>query len=221
MSNQLSALIDKGQLSYGAGHLFGGSKLQALLDAHAPIDLTDRSWLPALGHASDLGRTQGITITKDISKIDLTTVDDGERPADRGTQSFMWRVAANMTDIGIVKLSELVQGVAIERYSNRNLKRIAFTDALYELDSEIQIPVLFRLYRRGQLSSRPMDNLLFFQMAPDQDSAESSFTSGDQRIYPVQLLAYKSLEFTMYDPATGDHMPLHGTSFAYGSTESE
>lgn len=220
MSNQLSAFLDKDKLSYGAGRLFGGPALQALLDAHAPLDLTDRSWLPEIGHASDLGRTQGITITKDISKIDLTTADDGERPADRGLQSLMWRVTANLADAGIVKLAEVTQGMTIERYTNGNLKRIAMTDDVFELDSERYTPILFRLYRRGVLSTRPMDNILFFQMAPNQDSVESSFTSGDQRIYAIELLAYKSLSFTMYDPDTGDHIPLHGTTFMYGSTES-
>lgn len=220
MSELLSALTDKGSLSYGAGHLFGGTHLQTLIDQQGNLDLTDRSWLPAIGHASDMGRSQGITITKDMSKIDLTTADDGERPADRGVQMFMFRVAANMTDIGITKLAEVSQGIEIERYLDGKLKRFVFTDRIYELDTEVQIPVLFRLYRRGVLSRRPLDNILFFAMAPDQDSSESSFTSGDQRTAQIQLLAYKSLEFTMYDPSTGDHMPLHGTSFMYGSTES-
>ena len=76
-----SMLSDKGLLSYGPGRCFFGPTLDAAIPD--PLDLTDLSWLPEIGHSSDLGRTQGITIKPSVSKIELKTADDGERPADK------------------------------------------------------------------------------------------------------------------------------------------
>lgn len=208
-----SLFSDKGELSYGAGRGFFGPELTALIPA-SPIDFTDMSWLPEIGHASDLGRTQGITIRDAISKIDLTTADDGERPADRGIQSHTWTVELSLADAGIKKITQSKQGLEIERYdSNNKIKRFIMTDRTFQRDSQVLAPFLFRAYRDGVLSTNPFDNILLFKVASNSEDSELAFTSGDQRIYPIQFLAYKQLVEIFQDGTR--QVPLHGTSFAW------
>lgn len=213
-----SMLSDKGLLSYGPGRCFFGPTLDAAIPD--PLDLTDMSWLPEIGHSSDLGRTQGITIKPSVSKIELKTADDGERPADKAISAHTWNIELALADAGIVKIAQSVQGIELERYGNGNIKRIMFTDRTYQRDSEVQAAFLFRLYRNGVLSRNPMDNILFFAAAPSTEEAEMAYNSGDQRVLPISFLVYKSLDFAFTD-GDGNSVPLHGTSFAWEESESE
>lgn len=209
-------LLDKGILSYGPARAFYGPSLAAILPD--PLDLTDLSWLPEIGHDSDLGRTQGITLKRAIAKMELKTADDGERPADKAIQSDMISAELALADAGIVKIAEAVQGVENESYDSGRFKGTHLTNRLFQRDSQIVQPFLMRLYRDGVLSDRPSDNLLMYRGAASTEDSENAYTSGDQRVYPVSFLFYVDPDRYILDGTR--RVTLHG-SFLQWLDESE
>jgi len=144
------------------------------------------------GDNIDLGETDSIVVTLNVSKIELRTSQAGDRPADRAVSAQVYQVRAGLARATAERLAKIVQGFKIETNSAGEIVRIWGSKVVGQRDSSIWKQLTFKEYEDGVPSTDPLRIVNFPNAAPMTESTELTYDATTQRFYGVMFEVYES-----------------------------
>lgn len=170
---------------------FFGSTLLALGPANLYIDAPVETGDP--GANTSLGGTQGMTITKQVNKVDLFYDQYGDSPANRVSTGQALQVKAGLVQTSLEILQAILQGFSWYDETGGISSGFAWTDTLYQSDRDITKVLKIAIIDPATGSeSTDGDDIIFIpEIAPMVDT-EVAYDAGTQRVFNTTLQAYKS-----------------------------
>jgi len=144
------------------------------------------------GDETDIGGTDQITITMQISKIELRESQGGDRPSDRAVSAQIYQISCGLSRATIERLEKIVQGFHVEEDSAGDPIRVYGTDILSQKDSDIVKQLTFKEIVDGAVTTNPLRIIDFWKVAPLTESVELVFDATTQRYFGVMFECYKS-----------------------------
>jgi len=144
------------------------------------------------GEELDLGGVDQITLTMQVSKIELREAQAGDRPADRAVSAQVYQISCGLSRATIERLGEIVQGFHVEEDTAGDPIRIWGSDVLSQKDSDIVKQLTFKEIVDGSETTNPLRIIDFWKVAPMTESVELVFDATTQRYFGVMFECYKS-----------------------------
>jgi hypothetical protein len=149
-------------------------------------------WDTATGGADTyLGCTDQISITAEITKIELKCAQEGDRAADRAISAQRFIITLGLARSTVERLEETFQGFEVETDTAGDPERIWLSDLQAQRDSDIWKQMTFFEIIDGVESTDPFGIFDFWRCAPMIESVELIYDAATQRYFGEVFETYR------------------------------